>query len=340
MSFMGYYLSEGNVSHNSGRYTVQITQRKQESVEKIIEIISQFPEEFDWKIRVDKNETTRFTISDKRLFDYLKPMGYAHEKFIPNELKNQHPEHLQCLFDCYLDGDGRIIETNGSVKRDIFSTSEKIIDDLYEILMKLGGSGSIYTHKQKDRFIEGRLIKRENSKPLHFLKISSSNGIYLDNRFLKIEKIENYNDFVYCVTVPNENFLCMDQGKVFWSGNSPIVQLENTSHILTQTWWDNDTLMGEIEVLDTPKGAILGKLIERKVKLGISSRGLGSTSKTNEGYDMVEEDFNMITYDIVSNPSTSGAFMHLKEHAEFASMFNENKIILLDEILNDILRLG
>ena len=119
--------------------------------------------------------------------------------------------------------------------------------------------------------------------------------------------------------------------------DSPIVQLENVSHVVTDTRWDGNDLMGEIEVLDTPKGQILEKLVGRDIKLGISSRGLGSTSRTNEGYDMVEDDFNLVCYDMVSNPSTSGAYMNLQESREYKTLVNQNRIVLLDEILNDIL---
>ena len=121
--------------------------------------------------------------------------------------------------------------------------------------------------------------------------------------------------------------------------DSPIVQLENVSHVVTDTRWDGNDLMGEIEVLDTPKGQILEKLVGRDIKLGISSRGLGSTSRTNEGYDRVEDDFNLVCYDMVSNPSTSGAYMNLQESREYKTLVNQNRIVLLDEILNDILEL-
>ena len=121
--------------------------------------------------------------------------------------------------------------------------------------------------------------------------------------------------------------------------DSPIVQLENVSHLVTETKWDRDDLLGTVEVLDTPKGQILEKLIGRDIKLGISSRGLGSTSRTNEGYDMVEDDFNLVCYDMVSNPSTSGAYMNLQESREYKTLVSQNRIVLLDEILNDILEL-
>ena len=121
--------------------------------------------------------------------------------------------------------------------------------------------------------------------------------------------------------------------------DSPIVQLENVSHLITETKWDGDNLMGTVEVLDTPKGQILEKLIGRDIKLGISSRGLGSTSRTNEGYDMVEDDFSLVCYDMVSNPSTSGAYMNLQESMEYKTLISQNRMVLLDEILNDILEL-
>lgn len=122
--------------------------------------------------------------------------------------------------------------------------------------------------------------------------------------------------------------------------DSPIIQLENVSHLLTKTWWDNDNLMGEIEILNTPKGKILGSLIESKVMPGISSRGLGSTIKTNEGYDMVEDDFSLVCYDMVSNPSTPGAYMYLKENRDFKKFVENNRLHHLNRVLDDYLDLN
>ena len=121
--------------------------------------------------------------------------------------------------------------------------------------------------------------------------------------------------------------------------DSPIVQLENVSHLVTETKWEGDNLIGEIEVLDTPKGQILGKLVEARIKLGISSRGLGSTSRTNEGHDVVEDDFNLVTYDMVSNPSTSDAYMHLKESKDYKILVRQNRVLNLNRVLDEILGL-
>tara|TARA_S200002703_G_scaffold78043_1_gene67214 strand:+ start:1648 stop:2253 length:606 start_codon:yes stop_codon:yes gene_type:complete len=120
---------------------------------------------------------------------------------------------------------------------------------------------------------------------------------------------------------------------------SPVVQLENVSHLVTETNWEGNNLIGEIEVLDTPKGQILGKLVERRIKLGISSRGLGSVKRGHSGHDIVEEDFNLVCYDMVSNPSTSNAYMHLQESTAYQTLMRQNKMMRLDNILDEILGL-
>jgi hypothetical protein len=67
--------------------------------------------------------------------------------------------------------------------------------------------------------------------------------------------------------------------------------------------------MGDIEVLSTPCGNILKELLKNDIRLGISSRGLGSVKELEEGAVEVAEDFNLICFDVVSNPSTKGAFL-------------------------------
>lgn len=90
------------------------------------------------------------------------------------------------------------------------------------------------------------------------------------------------------------------------------VNLSEVSHVITEASWDGNNVMGTIEVLPTPKGKILIDLLSAGVTIGISSRGAGSTDKkrTNEGeVDMVNDDYQLICYDIVSEPSTPGAYL-------------------------------
>ena len=90
--------------------------------------------------------------------------------------------------------------------------------------------------------------------------------------------------------------------------DSSVVNLSRCSHIVTEIWMDGDEVMGKIEVLKTPCGNILESLIKAGVPCGISSRGMGSIREEN-GQTIVEDDFQLICFDIVSDPSTPGAFM-------------------------------
>ena len=88
-----------------------------------------------------------------------------------------------------------------------------------------------------------------------------------------------------------------------------VVNLKNVSHIVTDIWWEGKDVMGKLKVLDTPSGRILKDLVNAGVKLGISSRGLGSV-KESAGQTLVEEDFQLICFDVVSEPSTPNAYIY------------------------------
>jgi hypothetical protein len=90
---------------------------------------------------------------------------------------------------------------------------------------------------------------------------------------------------------------------------SSVVNLNNVSHNVLKIWWNGNDLHGAVQVLETPSGNILKSLFKAGITLGISSRGLGSVKQlTNETVE-VQEDFELICWDFVSNPSTHGAFM-------------------------------
>ena len=96
--------------------------------------------------------------------------------------------------------------------------------------------------------------------------------------------------------------------------DSSVVNLNNVSHNVKQMAWKGDDLIGTVEVLGTPAGNILKELFRAGIKLGISSRGLGSVKEISEGDGhepvvQVQPDFELIAFDFVSNPSTQGAFL-------------------------------
>ena len=113
-----------------------------------------------------------------------------------------------------------------------------------------------------------------------------------------------------------------------------VVELSKVSHMMTEVWWDGKSVMGKIKVLDTQSGKTLRSLIDSGVQVGISSRGTGSVSERN-GVTVVEDDFNLICFDIVSDPSTKGAFMQLAE-AKNNLLENQSKADKLNRLINDI----
>lgn len=111
---------------------------------------------------------------------------------------------------------------------------------------------------------------------------------------------------------------------------SPVVNLKNVCCNVTDIWFDGPRVMGNIEILSTPAGNIVRELVKNNIRLGVSSRGLGSVRPIGENTVEVQDDFSLICFDIVSNPSTHGAFI------------NESKLITtpyvrIDSLIYDFL---
>ena len=120
---------------------------------------------------------------------------------------------------------------------------------------------------------------------------------------------------------------------------SSVVNLQNVSHNVLDAYFQGDDVVGKVEILDTPAGKILKELLKAGIKLGISSRGLGSVNQIDEATVQVGNDFELICWDFVSEPSTPGAFM-MKEGVEVSRSDLKkhfNKSDRIDRIFNDII---
>ena len=115
--------------------------------------------------------------------------------------------------------------------------------------------------------------------------------------------------------------------------DAAVINLAAACHLVTEVWWDGDAVMGKVQVLNTPSGKILKELVSSGVKLGISSRGMGSVHESN-GQTIVEDDFQLICFDFVSEPSTTGAFM-MKENKQSNIITKADRI---NRALNSVLR--
>jgi hypothetical protein len=120
--------------------------------------------------------------------------------------------------------------------------------------------------------------------------------------------------------------------------DSSIVNLNNVSHNITEMHWDGNDLVGTVEILSTPSGNILKELFKCGIKLGISSRGLGSVKTLGEGEVEVQPDFELIAFDFVSNPSTHGAFLRPSNMNESVDKtIKVNKYETVNRLITDIL---
>jgi hypothetical protein len=103
---------------------------------------------------------------------------------------------------------------------------------------------------------------------------------------------------------------------------SSLIDLDRVAHIITDIWWEGNILMGKLKLLTSPgfhesgivstKGDIAANLMRQGVTMGVSSRGVGSLKKVGERNE-VQDDFELICFDLVSSPSTPGAYLYLNK---------------------------
>ena len=125
--------------------------------------------------------------------------------------------------------------------------------------------------------------------------------------------------------------------------DSSVVNLQNVSHNVKEMHFEGDNLVGTVEILTTPSGNILRELFKNGIKLGISSRGLGSVEMVQESngdtFSKVGDDFELIAFDFVSNPSTHGAFLHpMNESVDIQQGRTCGDYCRAEDIINHIIR--
>ena len=122
--------------------------------------------------------------------------------------------------------------------------------------------------------------------------------------------------------------------------DASVINLSNVSHNIKKVWWDGNNLMGNLELLNTPSGKIAMELVSAGIPLGISSRGMGSVKQLGETVE-VQDDFELLCWDLVSVPSTPEAYMHpvgklgtMNESKQYKTGKDYSKInLLITEII-------
>lgn len=209
----------------------------------------------------------------------------------------------------------------------------KVLLREYYALCEGGVCQDLLTEDEKRYVANGGMML---SGKLQEADIQNGNGRIYPHRVL-MREIETYSKLV------KENRAL---GELDHPDDS-VINLKNASHMVTAVWMEDKSVMGKVKVLDTPSGNILRGLVNSGAQLGISSRGMGSVSES-EGRTIVEDDFQLICFDIVSEPSTPGAYLAPKTSVSISTpqmdvgintYLNENKEKAnLNNLIQDILR--
>jgi len=198
--------------------------------------------------------------------------------------------------------------------------SKYLLTEYYELCPN-GTCEDLLTEAEKRMVQEGHMFL---TGVMQRAEAKNGNGRVYPSKVLERE-VENYKKLVRDRRAVGE----LDHP------DSDVVNLKNASHIVTDIWWDGQDVKGKVQLLNTPSGQILRSLVDGGVKLGISSRGLGSVAES-AGLTTVQDDFQLICFDFVSEPSTTGAFM-MKENKERRNTI-VTKADRINRALNDILK--
>ena len=197
----------------------------------------------------------------------------------------------------------------------------KLLREYYE-LCEGGVCKDLLTEEEKRFVAEGGMIL---SGKLQEADVRNGNGRMYPYKIL-MREVENYKKIVKERRALGE----LDHP------DDSVINLKNASHMVTDIWMDGKAVHGKVKVLDTPAGKTLRSLVDSGVKLGISSRALGSVNEQN-GHNVVQDDLQLICFDFVSEPSTPNAFMMKEAKNLESNIFNKSDKInrLLNEVLLD-----
>ena len=199
--------------------------------------------------------------------------------------------------------------------------SKKLLREYYA-LCEGGVCQDLLTEDEKKFVSEGGMIL---SGIMQMSETQNGNGRVYPHKTL-VREVENYKKVVKERRALGE----LDRP------DDSVINLKNCSHMVTSVWMEENKVMGKIKVLETPSGKILKELVNGGATVGVSSRGMGSVKEAG-GRTIVEDDFQLICFDMVSEPSTPGAFM-MREAKEFSNdVFTKADKInrLLNEVLSE-----
>ena len=157
----------------------------------------------------------------------------------------------------------------------------------------------------------------EHTNEFEYITEGKGKEQYIKGIFMQAD-IKNQNGRVYPKEVlqkevSNFNNKYVKEGRALGElGHpmGPVINLDRVSHVIKELTEDGKNFVGKAKVMDTPNGKIVKNFISEGVKLGVSSRGMGSLKANKKGVNEVQKDFVLSTVDIVADPSAPDAFVN------------------------------
>lgn len=213
--FMAWYISEGSILHNDEtakkkKYPIKITQIKKDNRRLLEKELVRIADYLNIKLYIGENY---FEFHSKKLHDYLKPLGYSHEKYIPKEIFNLSREDLWIFLDMYVKGDGH----KRNNEKCLFTSSKQLADDLSYVALLGGYNPSVFVNSKK-----GKKVKHHNGiyvqkHDVYCVRLNTSEYTFMDS--CSIDKI-SYDGKVYCIELPKYHTLWIKRNnQTSWNGN-------------------------------------------------------------------------------------------------------------------------
>lgn len=220
LEMLGYYLSEGGLSHAKNHYMFTLAQKEGPKADRIGQCLNRLPFKYSRNPRLDKG-IVRWNVYGRQLAQYLmrETGGYANTKRIPREFMNLSQRQLGILFDALMLGDGSKDSRPNRTSMSYYSTSKQLADDMQEVAMKCGKSANLISYQDKREGIHHR--RHRNYRVLiadrkeHSL-VSASRARTPSS----ISSVPNSDGRVYCFDVPNHLFVTRRNGKIGIHGNT------------------------------------------------------------------------------------------------------------------------
>lgn len=202
LRWLGIYIGDGSSFMNKGGYLIKLAAIKERKLKEYDEILT--------KMNLKHSNNGRgYTFHSKGLYEIVHPLGHAHEKFVPDWIKNLPPHRLEHLL-------WGLMHSDGNIETGMYNTSsKKLADDVQEIAFKVGLSAIVRMRPPKNIYIRGRLVRKQ-----HDAYIIRVVGKHLSPKVRPdIQSKQYYHGVVYDVTVPGHVIFVRRNGKALWSGN-------------------------------------------------------------------------------------------------------------------------